>query len=251
MPRHPDWLQPAWTTPGVDGLMSTRAGGASAVPWDSLNLGIAVGDDPAHVARNRARFAEALGAQPVYLKQVHGTTVVRLTHDHARPEAPTLEADASLTTETGIACTVQVADCMPVLFAAPGGVAGAHAGWRGLAGGVLEATLKALCEATGAEPSQIECWLGPCIGPARFEVGADVLEGFGVDPAAADPQRFRPLREGKWLANLPRLARDRLAGFGVTRVSGGEWCTVEEASRFFSFRRDRVTGRMAAAVWRR
>jgi YfiH family protein len=248
---HPDWLRPAWATAGVDGVMSTRAGGVSVAPWDSLNLGIAVGDDPNHVARNRALFAEALGARPVYLKQVHGSTVVGLRHDHAGPEAPTFEADASFTTETGLACTVQIADCMPVLFAAPGGVAAAHAGWRGLAGGVLEATVQALCEATGHEPAQIECWLGACIGPDTFEVGADVLEGFGVRPAGADPQRFRPWREGKWLANLPLLARDRLAALGIDRVSGGEWCTVGEASRFFSFRRDRVTGRMAAAVWRR
>lgn len=251
MPMHPDWLRPAWSTPGVDGVMSTRAGGVSAAPWQSLNLGIAVGDDPAHVARNRALFAEATEARPVYLKQVHGTTVVRLTHDHARPGAPTFEADASVTTERGLACTVQVADCMPVLFASPRGVAAAHAGWRGLAGGVLEATVQALCEATGDMPAQFECWLGACIGPGRFEVGADVLEGFDSDPAAADPQRFRPLRESKWLANLPLLARDRLAALGIPRVSGGDWCTVEDASRFFSFRRDRVTGRMAAAIWRR
>jgi len=139
---------------------------------------------------------------------------------------------------------------MPVLMAAPGGVGAAHAGWRGLAGGIVESTIRQLCEATACEPAQIECWLGACIGPAAFEVGADVLEGFGVDPAQADALRFKPLRPGKWLANLPQLARDRLAAVGVSQVSGGSWCTVEEASRFFSFRRDGVTGRMAAAVWR-
>jgi YfiH family protein len=150
---------------------------------------------------------------------------------------------------------VQVADCLPVLLAAPGGVAAAHAGWRGLAGGVVEATVQQLCEAAGCEPAQIECWLGACIGPARFEVGADVLEGFGVQAAGADPQRFRPLRPGKWLAHLPLLARDRLAALGIERVSGGTWCTVQDTlegglSRFFSFRRDGITGRMAAAIWR-
>jgi YfiH family protein len=145
---------------------------------------------------------------------------------------------------------VQVADCLPVLFAAPGAVGAAHAGWRGLAGGVLEATLARMCESAGCKPDEIQCWLGACIGPQAFEVGADVLEGFGVQPAAADPLRFKPLPAGKWLANLPLLARDRLAAAGVAQVSGGTWCTVQERSRFFSYRRDGVTGRMAAAVWR-
>lgn len=246
---HPDWLQPAWRLAGVGSLMTTRAGGCSAAPWDSMNLGTAVGDEPAHVALNRARFEQAMGAAPVYLKQVHGTRVVRLTH--AQVDGPVLEADASVTTEPGLACVVQVADCLPVLLAAPGGVGAAHAGWRGLAGGVIEATVRSLCELSGCEPAQIECWLGACIGPEAFEVGADVLDGFGVQPASADTQRFRPLRPGKWLANLPLLARDRLAAAGVAQVGGGSWCTVRDSSRFFSFRRDGVTGRMAAGIWRR
>ena len=253
MPMHPDWLRPDLGIPGVGAVMTTRAGGGSVAPWDSMNLGIAVDDDPAQVARNRALLQEATGAQLVFLKQVHGARVVRLTHEHVGE--PVMEADACVTTEPGLACLVQVADCMPVLMAAPGGVAAAHAGWRGLAGGVIEAALCDLCKATGCEPSQVVCWLGPCIGPGAFEVGADVLDGFGVQITGADPTRFKPLRPGKWLANLPQLARDRLAAAGVTRVSGGEWCTVEDQvdgrSRFFSFRRDRVTGRMAAAIWRR
>ncbi|MBX3623038.1 MAG: peptidoglycan editing factor PgeF [Rhizobacter sp.] len=228
--------------------MTTRAGGCSAAPWDSLNLGTAVGDEPAHVALNRSRFEQAMGAAPIYLKQVHGTRVVRLTHDQVG--APLQEADASVTSSPGLACVVQVADCLPVLLAAPGAVGAAHAGWRGLAGGVIEATVRALCELSGCAPAQVECWLGACIGPEAFEVGADVLEGFGVQPAGADPQRFRPLRPGKWLANLPQLARDRLAAAGVEQVSGGSWCTVQDRSRFFSFRRDGVTGRMAAGIWR-
>ena len=155
-------------------------------------------------------------------------------------------ADASVCTEPGIACTVQVADCLPVLFAAPAarGVAGAHAGWRGLSAGVLEAALSALCEAAQCEPSAVHAWLGPCIGPRQFEVGADVLQAFGADAAQERPDCFAPHTPGKWMADLAGLARQRLQAAGVQRISGGTWCTVEDASRFFSFRRDRVTGRM-------
>jgi YfiH family protein len=246
-----DWLIPEWPVDArVGALMTTRAGGVSAPPFDSLNLGRSAGDDPAAVEENRRRFEAALGVPPHYLSQVHGARVVRLT----RAAAPAHEqADAAITTEPGLACTVMVADCMPVLFAAPAarGVGAAHAGWRGLAGGVLEATVDALCEAAGCGPAELTAWLGPCIGPRQFEVGADVLDAFG--PAAA--HRFascpRPDGSPRWLADLPGLARDRLAAAGLTRVHGGTACTVEERSRFFSFRRDRVTGRMAAAVYLR
>lgn len=242
-PAHPDWLRPGWDAPGVGALMTTRHGGVSTGAFDSLNLKPGLGDDDAAVAANQARLQAAIGAVPQWLDQVHGRAVVRL----AGPPAGRPCADASLSTEPGVACVVQVADCLPALFAAPGarGVAAAHAGWRGLAAGVLEATLEALCEATGSAPGGIQVWLGACIGPRQFEVGADVLEAFGPDAGA----RFRPRREGKWLADLPGLARDRLTAAGVTRIGGGTWCTVEDASRFFSFRRDRVTGRMAAAIW--
>jgi YfiH family protein len=192
----------------------------------------------------------------VRLNQVHGARVVRLTAADAAPGAPHHDADACVTVEPGVVCSIQVADCLPVLFAAPGAVAAAHAGWRGLAAGVLEATLSALCEASGCSPDRVAVWLGPCIGPRRFEVGADVLQAFGLAPAATtvpeaalQDSRFVPLRSGKWLADLPGLARDRLSARGVTSVSGGTWCTFEDASRFFSFRRDGVTGRMVAAVW--
>ncbi len=240
---HPDWLRPDWHAPGVGALMSTRLGGASGGAFGSLNLKPGLGDDDAAVAANQARFAQAIGGVPQWLEQVHGRGVVRLPS--AADDRP--RADASLTTEPGVACVVQVADCLPVLFAAPGarGVAAAHAGWRGLAAGVLEATLAALCEATGSEPDDIQAWLGACIGPRRFEVGPDVLQAFGPEAEA----RFVAQREGKWLADLPGLARDRLAAAGMQRLSGGAWCTVEDSSRFFSFRRDGVTGRMAAAIW--
>jgi len=247
-------LRPLWTAlPQVGALMSTRAGGVSAAPWDSLNLGNAVGDDQAAVAENRRRFVAATGAQPLWLQQVHGNRVVRASAAWAAAQLP--QADAAWTDEPDVACVVQVADCLPVLLAAPEGraVAAAHAGWRGLAGGVVEAALSAICSAAACEPRELVAWLGPCIGPRQFEVGADVLQAFGQSPAQADPLRFvaRARADGapRWLANLPQLARDRLQRAGVWNVSGGDWCTVEDRVRFFSYRRDGVTGRLAAAVW--
>ena len=246
-------LRPDWDVPApIRAAMSLRGGGCSAAPWDSLNLGERVGDDPACVARNRRAFAAAIGATPVWLQQVHGTQVLSLQHAPP-PAAP--RADAAWTREPGLACTVQVADCMPVLFAAARahGVAAAHAGWRGLAAGVLEATLTALCEGTGCEARDVVVWLGPCIGPNRFEVGEDVLHAFGQAPLHCDAALFmaRPRADGqpRWLANLPALARARLQRAGVQRICGGRWCTVEARSDFFSFRRDGVTGRHAAAIW--
>jgi len=248
MAGHPDWLRPDWQASGVGALMTTRLGGASQGAFASMNLRDGLGDAPSAVAHNQALLADTIGARPVYLQQVHGREVVRLTG--ASP-GTLAQADASFSTEPGIACTVQVADCLPVLFAAPAarGVAGAHAGWRGLSLGVLEATLERLCEAAGCAAGEVQAWLGPCIGPRRFEVGPDVLEAFGVSPSPDGTQRFRAHAAGKWLADLPGLARDRLQAAGVQHISGGRWCTVEDASRFFSFRRDGLTGRMVAAVW--
>jgi YfiH family protein len=185
----------------------------------------------------------------VYLSQVHGREVVHLAPGYAGED----RADAAIATEPAIACTVMVADCLPVLFAAPAGrgVGAAHAGWRGLAAGVLEAAVRALCEAASCEAGELTAWLGPCIGARRFEVGADVLKAFGPGAAARFAPRPRPDGDMRWLADLPGLARDRLHAAGVRRVGGGIWCTVEDASRFFSYRRDGVTGRMAAAVWLR
>lgn len=256
----PQWIVPADLPHGVGAVMTTRAAGVSRPPWDSLNVGDAVGDEPQAVAENRRRFVAAIDAQPVFLRQVHGSHVLDLDRLGAGAtavgtDAAPAEADASVCTTPGRACAVQVADCMPVLLAAPlgRGVAAAHAGWRGLAGGVLEATVTALCERSGCTPGELWAWMGPCIGPRQFEVGADVLQAFGVDPFALtgdSPQfRARPGAPQKWLADLPALARLRLARAGVVRVGGGTWCTVEEPLRFFSFRRDRVTGRMVAAIW--
>jgi YfiH family protein len=259
----PDAIRPDWPAPaGLSALMSTRAGGVSAAPFHSLNLrppalGGADVDEPAAVLENQRRFAQALGAQPVWLQQVHGAAVLRLTAAHLQPGAPLPQADASICTEPGIACAVQVADCLPVLLCSADGraVGAAHAGWRGLAAGVVDHTVVALCEAAACEPGQLLAWLGPCIGPQAFEVGADVLQAFGADPQRLHPAdaalfRFSPRADGspRWHADLPALARRRLAMLGVGAVAGGHWCTVAGASRFFSFRRSPRTGRMAAAI---
>jgi YfiH family protein len=212
-----------------------------------LNLGDHVGDDAQLVARNRAIFERAIGARPVYLKQVHGTAGVAVLDGHTEDG---VEADGCVARVHGVACTIMVADCLPVLLAADDGscVGAAHAGWRGLSGGIVEATVRAL----DVRPSSLIAWLGPCIGPEAFEVGPEVKAAFEAhDPAAA--RHFKPYREGKWLADLPALTRMRLRALGITRVHGNDgsraWCTVANQSLFFSHRRDRVSGRFAAAVW--
>lgn len=244
-------MNPDWDAPGVDAVMTTRRGGFSPAPFDSMNLGGNTDDNPKAVLRNRLLFAESIGVTPIYLNQVHAAKVVRLFTADVHATASVHEADASITTDFGMACAVQVADCLPVLFAAPGGVGAAHAGWRGLAAGVLEATLRALCAAARCEPGQVQTWLGACIGPNQFEVGADVLRAFGMPEGAGDASHFKPgATADKWLANLVALTRDRLRASGVRSVRGGHWCTAEDRARFYSYRRDHTTGRMVAAVWR-
>ena len=250
------WIVPEWPLPpNVRAVCSTRAGGYSRAPYDSLNLGGHVGDAPEAVAANRALLAEAIRARPVFLDQVHGHATAMLTGKG--PDGTT--ADACITTTPGIACTIMVADCLPVLLALRDGraVAAAHAGWRGLAGsggrGVLEAVWESLRERTGAQAHETMAWLGPCIGPAAFEVGPEVKAAFeAVDSGVA--ALFRPHGPGKWLADLPGLARRRLQALGVTRHYGNDgspgWCTVANPSLFFSHRRDRVSGRFAACIWR-
>lgn len=239
---HPDWPAPA----AVRAVSTTRAGGVSRPPYDRLNLGSHVGDAPPAVAENRRRLLELAGlpAEPVWLSQVHGTAVV----DAARAAIGTT-ADACYGTTPGVVCVIQTADCLPVLFCDAAGsvVAAAHAGWRGLAAGVLETTVAAMHE-QGAQPGTIMVWLGPAIGPAAFEVGAEVRAAFlAHDPAAA--QAFVPQAGDKWLADIFLLARQRLAGCGVARIYGGGVCTVSDAGRFFSHRRDRVSGRQASLIW--
>lgn len=256
---HADWLVPQWPAPArVKALCSTRAGGLSTPPWDSLNLGTHVGDDALRVQHNRHILQQAAAARPVFMDQVHGCGVLTLSADV--PDGCT--ADAACTTQTGLACTVMVADCLPVLLCdtAAQMVVAAHAGWRGLAGvngaGVLEASFgcfDAIARMNHAQPAmEVIAWLGPCIGPDVFEVGEDVRASFVAHTIGAAGY-FRPLGHGKWLADLPGLARLRLSALGVNQVFGNEggpeWCTVGNPSRFFSHRRDHISGRQAACIW--
>ncbi|MBF8781938.1 peptidoglycan editing factor PgeF [Pseudomonas fulva] len=232
----PDWPAPA----SVRACVTTRAGGVSLPPFDSFNLGDHVGDDPEAVAENRRRLRQTCAARPAWLRQVHGRVVA-----DADPDV-VAEADASWTDQPGIACTVMTADCLPVLFCDRAGtrVAAAHAGWRGLAGGVLEATLERLA----VPADQVLAWLGPAIGPQAFEVGLEVREAFTAQHRQAE-QAFVPgARAGKLLADIYQLARIRLAAQGVTAVHGGGWCTVSDP-RFFSYRRNPQGGRFASLVW--
>jgi len=237
-----DWIAPDWpVSSGVRAFVTTRNGGVSAGPYASLNLSFRVGDDPVSVARNRQCVRARLPSDPKWLQQVHGTTVVDAAEIEHEPAA-----DAAFTHTPRIVCTVQIADCMPILLCDLAGttVAVAHAGWRGLALGVIERTVQAMrCPA-----ATLVAWLGPAIGPKAFEVGEDVLQAFmRTDPQSSSA--FTPLREGKWMANLFALARQRLAAIGINRVHGGGVCTYEDPTRFFSHRRDRVTGRQGAFIW--
>jgi YfiH family protein len=249
-----DWMAPTWSSGNVAALMTTRSGGVSVGPFASMNLGLHVGDDAARVLHNRGHLDQALGARAVYLEQVHGNRVVVLDDDMAssKAESGPIEADASVSVVPGLACVVMVADCLPVLFATLQGtaVAAAHAGWRGLAAGVLENTVRVLGDQARCEPAQMQAWLGPCIGAGQFEVGPEVVEAClrGADDAAAARACFKPSsRAGHWLADLAGLAELRLRALGLKRVEVLRRCTVED-SGLFSYRRDGVTGRMGAAI---
>lgn len=232
----PDWPAPA----SVQACVTTRAGGVSAAPYDSLNLGDHVGDSSESVAINRQRLTEHFAIQPAWLSQVHGVVVAEA--DPAR----IVEADGSWSATPGIACTVMTADCLPALFCNRAGtrVAAAHAGWRGLANGVLEATVEALAVA----PEEILVWLGPAIGPRNFEVGAEVRNAFVSRHAQAAEAFVAGVAPGKYLADIYQLARVRLAAIGVTAVYGGGLCTIDD-TRFFSYRRANPTGRFASLIW--
>jgi purine-nucleoside/S-methyl-5'-thioadenosine phosphorylase / adenosine deaminase len=233
----PDWRAP----PGVRALITTRIGGVSRGPYAGLNLGDHVGDDPAAVALNRARLAAHLPHPPLWLRQVHGVGVA-----DPRRDRPGCEADASVTRQPGQVLAVLTADCLPVLLADESGaaIAIAHAGWRGLAAGVIERTVAAL----GTPPRRLVAYLGPAIGPRAFEVGHDVRDAFLRDDSDA-ASAFVPAASGKWFADLCALARQRLARLGTTRVYGGVFCTSSDPARFYSHRRDQITGRMASLLW--
>jgi YfiH family protein len=229
----------------VRAAFTLRSGGVSAAPFDTLNVGAHVGDSPPAVEENRRRVRGllALPAEPLWLEQVHGTAV--FDPDAGAAGIPP-HADAVIARSPGRVAVIQVADCLPVLLATPDGaaVAAAHAGWRGLAAGVLEATIAAL----GGDPSRLLAWLGPAIGPRHFEVGAEVHRAFTQqDPAAA--RAFAGNARGRWQCDLRLLARQRLVRAGVTQVFGGSWCTYSDPVRFFSYRRDGQCGRMAALIW--
>lgn len=235
------WLAPEWPAPpGVRACVTTRQGGASLAPFDSFNLGDHVGDDPAAVAWNRQHLQESLDCHPVWLNQVHSSVAVQAVLGVCAT------ADASWSDTPGQACTVLTADCLPVLFCdrAATRVAAAHAGWRGLAGGVLEATLHAL--AVPAE--EVLVWLGPAIGPAAFEVGPEVRDAFQAQHPAA-VTAFSPSQNAeRFMADLYQLARIRLAAAGVDAVYGGGLCTLSDP-RFYSYRRASRTGRFASLIW--
>jgi YfiH family protein len=259
MSLHPDWLVPRWPAPAhVHAVCSTRAGGQSVAPYDAFNLGDHVGDDPLAVQANRLQLAQALGARPVFLSQVHGAQVEQVSVD----TVPGTVADGCLTAQPGVACTIMVADCLPVLLTDTRGslVAAAHAGWRGLAGhggrGILEQVIESFRVLAPVDKAstatEIIAWLGPCIGPRAFEVGDEVRAAFVAQDGEARAM-FMPHGDGKWLADLQGLARLRLRALGVTEIYGNDgtspWCTVGQTSRFFSHRRDRVSGRMVACIW--
>lgn len=236
----PDWPAP----PGVRALVSTRDGGVSLGPYQSLNLGSHVGDEPAAVAENRRRLRQSAGLprEPAWLNQVHGLEVLRFGAD----STPGQSADACWTDAAGVPCAVLSADCLPVLFCSQDGrhVAAAHAGWRGLVQGVLEATVAAL----PVPPAKLLAWLGPAIGPAAFQVGEEVRAAF-VAQAAEDAAHFS-IDGARWRADLFALARARLQRAGLNAVYGGGICTYSEPARFFSHRRDGLSGRLASVVWR-
>ena len=279
LPQPADWLVPQWPAPSrVCAVFSTRAGGVSKAPFDSMNPALHVGDIAADVLQNRAILRSVLGVSPVYLAQVHGTQVVQLNGVSAVDEPQGAEissqaafqADGCWTQTSGSVCSIMVADCLPVLLTNLAGdfVAAAHAGWRGLAGagshGILEALLEAVSchresEASVSRLSGCIAWLGPCIGAAKFEVGDEVRAAFVAFDANA-AQMFKPVlgsKTGKWLADLQGLARQRLAALGVTAVYGNDgstpWCTVSNPSVYFSHRRDNLavggSGRMVACIW--
>jgi len=242
MPKPFDWISPDWPAPKrVKACVTTRSGGHSLGAFASFNLGDRVGDLLKAVRANREQLAQALNCKPAFLHQVHGCQIVAANPD----DCP--QADASWTQTPNIACTVLTADCLPVLFCDTSAscVAAAHAGWRGLAAGILEQTVLTLA----VPANELLVWLGPCIGQAAFEVGEEVRAAFIDKQPEAAVAFIRAKQSGKYLADLYQLARLRLAACGVTAVYGGGFCTYSDTARFYSYRRENPTGRMASLIW--
>jgi YfiH family protein len=234
----PDWPAPA----NVKSLQTTRRGGISAAPYDTLNLGSHVGDAPQAVAHNRQMLAPLMPSEPVWLEQVHGTNVAIADATSCAPQA-----DACIARHRGAVCVVMTADCLPILLCDEAGtvVGAAHAGWKGLAAGIIEATVKAM----EVEPQKLMAWLGPAIGPEAFEVGAEVRAAFIAHQAQAAVAFIAHGEQGKYQADLYLLARQRLQSLGITHIFGGNFCTYHQQDKFFSYRRDGVTGRMGTFIW--
>lgn len=237
----------------IQAFCTTRQGGISKSPFNSLNLGLNAGDDSADVLQNRSIVRSELPSEPLWLKQIHGVTVSTPASRNSLGNGP-FEADAAVTNIPNEVLAILAADCMPVLFASSSGevIGAAHAGWRGLSGGVLENTIdEMIALSTGLMISDISVWLGPAIGPNTFEVGEDVLQAFAQQDQGILSKAFIPIdgTPGKYLADLYLLARDRLNTLGIEQITGGEFCTVSSPERFFSYRRDKVTGRFASLIW--
>lgn len=237
-----DFIYPDWPAPAnIKAIQTTRAGGLSRTPYKSLNLGTHVGDFACDVAANRQRLSPFLPSEPVWLNQVHGVQVMDASLANCVEEA-----DATFSKKVGTVCTVMTADCLPVLLCDTEGtvVAAAHAGWRGLCQGVLEATVMAM----QTPPEKLMAWMGPAIGASVFEIGDEVRAAFIVKNAQA-AQAFTPISPNKWLMDIYQLARLRLKAVSISQVYGGDFCTYTDQTRFFSYRRDGITGRMASMIW--
>ena len=250
-----DFITPNWPAPkNVHALQTNRHKGHSQAPFDSLNFGMHVNDNPMHVAQNRQLLSEHLPREPVWLNQTHSITVVDAANTTCLPNA-----DASFSTKKNVVCVVMTADCLPVLLCDKAGtiVIAVHAGWRGLCDGAIEASIDEACRAAQIMPADLMAWLGPAIGPNAFEVGAEVRDQFimqdGQAEAAFKPHKNDNQEQNKWLANIYQIATQRLNNCGVSQVYGGgiesDFCTFTQKEQFFSYRRDGVTGRMASLIW--
>ena len=247
-------IRPGWTvSQQIQAFCTTRQGGLSKAPFNCLNLGLNAGDDSVVVLQNRSILRSALPSEPLWLKQVHGAKVSTPTSRNALGSGP-FEADASVTNIPNEVLAILTADCMPVLFASRSGdvIGAAHAGWRGLSSGILENTIdEMIALSPGLTTSDISAWMGPAIGSSAFEVGEDVLQAFSQQGQVILSKTFIPIIEtpGKYFADLYLLARDRLRLMGIEQIDGGDFCTVNDPERFFSYRRDKVTGRFASLIW--